>query len=73
MTAALENDAKTGNHPCSILKCELSLYNADKIPDSMTEDRASHMYGSGMFIINPPWQLDVKMNDTVSFLEKVLR
>ncbi len=73
MTAALETAAKTGNNPCSVYKCEMSLYDSDKIPDSMTEDKASHMYGSGMFIINPPWQLDIKMNQTLDFLKSVFQ
>lgn len=73
MTAALETAAKTGNNPCSVYKCEMSLYDSDKIPDSMTEDKASHMYGSGMFIINPPWQLDIKMNQTLNFLKSVFQ
>ncbi|MBO4319427.1 MAG: 23S rRNA (adenine(2030)-N(6))-methyltransferase RlmJ [Treponema sp.] len=73
MTYALENAAKTGNHPSPFYKCELKLFEDDKIPEAMTEQNASHMYGSGMLIINSPWQLDVKMNDTVAFLEKVLR
>ncbi len=73
MTAALETSAKTGNNPCSVYKCEMSLYDSDKIPDSMTEDKASHMYGSGMFIINPPWQLDIKMNQTLDFLKSVFQ
>ncbi|MBP5451034.1 MAG: 23S rRNA (adenine(2030)-N(6))-methyltransferase RlmJ, partial [Treponema sp.] len=30
-----------------------------------------HMYGSGMFIINPPWQLDEMMNETLDFLTPV--
>lgn len=72
MTAALETSAKTGNHPCSVYKCELTLYDADEIPETMTEDKAPHMYGNGMFIINPPWQLDLKMNETVEFLRGIL-
>ncbi|MBP5443269.1 MAG: 23S rRNA (adenine(2030)-N(6))-methyltransferase RlmJ [Treponema sp.] len=71
MTAALETAAKTGNNPCTVYKCELSIYDSDSIPEEMSEQKASHMYGSGMFIINPPWQLDSKMNETLGFLKSV--
>ena len=71
MTASLENAVKTGKNPCTVYKCSLTLYDSDKIPEAMTEEKASHMYGSGMFIINPPWQLDERMNETLDFLKPV--
>lgn len=46
-----------------MLICELSLY-----PD----DLPTHLNGSGMLIINPPWQLDDELNKTLPILSRLL-
>ena len=40
--------------------------------EETAEEKASHLYGSGMFIINPPWQLKEKLEECISFYSKVL-
>jgi 23S rRNA (adenine2030-N6)-methyltransferase len=46
-----------------ILISELCIY-----PDDMP----NHLNGSGMIIINPPFQLDIQLNETLAWLWKVL-
>jgi 23S rRNA (adenine2030-N6)-methyltransferase len=36
------------------------------------DDGSSGMYGSGMLVINPPWQLDCRLREILPFLAKVL-
>ena len=46
-----------------ILTAELSVY---------PENIATHLNGSGMLIVNPPWQLDQEINAVLPWLWKVL-
>lgn len=73
MLCELEDFAKLGLNPCETKKFELTIYDPENIPKEMSREDGSHMIGSGMFIINPPWQLDEKMNESVEFLNKVFR
>ncbi len=72
MLAELEDFGKIGVNPCESIKCEFHLFAPDQIPDEMKKEDGSHMLGSGMFIMNPPWQLKEKMEESLDFLHKVL-
>ncbi len=72
MLAELEDFGKIGVNPCESIKCEFNLFAPDQIPDEMKKEDGSHMLGSGMFIMNPPWQLKEKMEEALDFLHKVL-
>ena len=53
MLEALERNVRSVNANTEILKLELCV--RDKNP--LQKENAAHLYGSGMFIINPPWKL----------------
>ncbi|MBQ5399614.1 MAG: 23S rRNA (adenine(2030)-N(6))-methyltransferase RlmJ [Treponema sp.] len=71
MLCELEDFAKLGQNPCETKKFELEIYGMDEIPKEMLEDSAPHMTGSGMFIINPPWQLEEKMSEALTILKSI--
>ncbi|MCQ2591828.1 MAG: 23S rRNA (adenine(2030)-N(6))-methyltransferase RlmJ [Treponema sp.] len=39
----------------------------------IAENNPSRLYGSGMFIINPPWKLQEEADTVIPFLEKILK
>ena len=69
MLVALEDAAKLGLNPTDSFRSELIV----KDPRELTEENGSHLYGSGMFIMNPPWQLKEQLEESRLFLEKVLK
>ena len=64
MLSELEDFAKLGTMPCESFRCELIVRNQSE----MTEESKAHLYGSGMLVINPPWQLKEEMQEAVTFL-----
>ncbi len=64
----LEDFCKLGTNPCEIARAELIV----KSPDERTKnDAAPHLYGSGMFVMNPPWKLQENLDENVSFIKKI--
>ena len=66
MLIALEDDAKLSVNPSDWFKVELVTQN----PDELQEAEGSHMYGSGMFVMNPPWMMKEEMDKVVALLTK---
>ena len=64
MLSSLEDFSKLGTMPCESFRCELIVKN----PSDISQDSKAHLYGSGMLVINPPWQLKQEMTETVEFL-----
>jgi 23S rRNA (adenine2030-N6)-methyltransferase len=64
MLVSLEDTAKLGNNPSDWCKIELETQK----PDDLTETDGAHLYGSGMFIINPPYLLKENMEDVIHYL-----
>lgn len=67
MLTALEDNAKLGVNPADCFKVELVTQN----PSSLTQTDGAHLYGSGVFIMNPPWMMKEEMEDTVRLLSSV--
>ena len=68
MLSSLEDYAKLSLNQTQTLRLEFIT----KDPDSLDPDSASHLYGSGMFLMNPPWLIKEKMEDVTKVLKKVL-
>ena len=68
MLASLEDAAKLGNNPCESFNVELITKNLAEL----TEESGPHMYGSGMFIMNPPWLLEEQIKEAAEFYGKVV-
>jgi len=72
MLTSLEDDAKLGVNPTTCFRAELAVKNPDELYyENNCDDTKCHMYGSGMLIINPPYQLKENLEETVKLLEKV--
>ena len=69
LLAALDRTAKTGTSPTDCLRVELTVRDSRLC----TEEAGSHLYGSGMCVINPPWLLDRELAACIPFLEDALR
>lgn len=69
MLTELEDFGKLGTTPCESLKIELIVKN----PETMKEEAGPHLYGSGMFILNPPYMLKEKIEETAKWLEEMLK
>lgn len=67
MLASLEDYGKLGVNPCESFWCELEIEN----PDEMDENSNAHLYGSGMFIMNPPWQLKDQLEECRDFIKQL--
>lgn len=65
MLAALENAAKMGTTPCECFKIELEVKTTEEL------EGESHLYGTGMFVMNPPWQLEEQLTKANAFLKKI--
>lgn len=64
----LEDFCKLGTTPCESFKVELVTKN----PEETKTESGSHLYGSGMFIMNPPWKLKEDMEKNCAFINKIL-
>ncbi len=73
MLSSLEDFAKTQLKPIETFRKELSLYDIKEIPEEMKQEKASHLYGSGMFLINPPWQLKEQLDQCINFLKNYFK
>ena len=69
MLTELEDYGKLGTTPCESFKVELVV----RDPEEMKEEAGPHLYGSGMFIMNPPYMLKEKMEEAKSWLEEIFR
>ena len=58
MLSALEDMAKLGLNPTSSFRCEFTF-------------EEKNLSGSGMLVINPPWQLKEKLEESISLLSKL--
>ncbi len=68
LLSSLEDFAKLQAQPKETLRCQVTVREAEE----MTEEAGSHLYGSGMFIVNPPWKLKEEMEKVSDFLEQAL-
>lgn len=68
LLSSLEDFAKMQAVPKETMRCTVSLRDAD----ALTEEAGSHLYGSGMFIVNPPWKLREEMEAVRLYMEKKL-
>jgi len=64
MLISLEDDAKLGTNQSDFFKVEFLTAE----PQTLEQEAGAHLYGSGMFIMNPPWQMEEEMARVVSFL-----
>lgn len=64
MLSMLENSVKTGASASECIRLELET----RAPGATDGDSLSHMYGSGMMVINPPWQLKEEAERCTEFL-----
>ena len=46
---------------------------AEESTEETTEAAGPHLYGSGMFIVNPPWKLREEMEAVAGYMEGKLR
>lgn len=70
MLTSLEDEAKLGANPCESIRIEYCVKEPSSLTESNAENKA-HMYGSGMFIINPPWTLKEQLEGAVQFLNSL--
>lgn len=68
MLSSLEDYVKLGLNQVQTVRLEMTVKN----PDELDQDSNAHLYGSGMFLINPPWQVQEKMEKVASVLKKIL-
>ena len=68
MLASLEDFGKLGNQNVESLRIEVNF----KDPNSISDDEEkSHLYGSGFYVMNPPWLLKEQFETVRNFLQKV--
>lgn len=68
LLSSLEDFAKLQANPVETCRCQMQV----KSPDQTEKEQAAHLYGSGMFILNPPWKLKEEMEQVKNSLEKLL-
>ena len=68
MISALETACKIGANPCEYINVQLAI----KDPAKMQEEEGAHLYGSGMFIMNPPYLLKENLEEAAKFYTKLL-
>ncbi len=73
MLSTMENAVKMGTNPCTCFRSEFELHDPHNLPEELSKENGSHLYGSGIFMINPPWQLEEKLNSVSSFLKFALK
>ncbi len=69
LLSALEDFAKLQAVPKETMRCTVTVRN----PEETTEAAGPHLYGSGMFIVNPPWKLREEMEAVAGYMEGKLR
>ncbi len=68
LISALENQVKIGLHPAECFSVELVL----KDIKEFSKESKANLYGSGMFVINPPWHLKENLELAIPFLRSAL-
>lgn len=68
MISALESACKIGVNPCEYLNVQLIV----KDEAEMQKEDGAHLYGSGMFIMNPPYLLKENLEEAAKFYTKLL-
>ena len=68
MLSSMETCAKTSLQTTDFFRFETVFYNKNL----MREEDKAHMYGSGMFFINPPWMLKEKLENSKREIEFLL-
>ena len=68
MTFYLETMAKTSNPIMDFCNIRLELFD----PQDFSHEEGSHLYGSGLFIINPPYQFSEKMEESAGEIKSLL-
>ncbi len=69
MINALENCVKLNKIQSDYINLQLKIADEDSFSN---EEGKAHMYGSGMFIINPPYQMKEELSKTIQLTEKLL-
>ena len=69
MINALENCVKLNKVQSEYINLQLKIADEDSFSK---EEGKAHMYGSGMFIINPPYQMEEELSKTIQLTEKLL-
>ncbi len=69
MINALENSVKLNKVQSEYINLQLKIADEDSFSK---EEGKAHMYGSGMFIINPPYQMEEELTKTIQLTEKLL-
>lgn len=69
MLTSLEDFGKLGVTPVESFKIEITV----KDPESLKEEKGSHMYGSGIFIMNPPWKLKENLEEAAEYYQKIFK
>lgn len=76
MKANITESIKKINHNTEILDITLCVDNENSHIETNLENSIGNgkprLYGSGMFIINPPWKLKDKMDNIIPYLESLL-
>lgn len=62
MLNSLEDYAKTGINPSTVLRSEVKFISDQEIFELSKSDSKAHLYGTGMLIINVPFGLEEKIN-----------
>lgn len=68
MISTLESACKIGTNPCEYIDVQLIV----RDPAELKEEEGAHLYGSGMFIMNPPYLLKENLEDAAKFYTKLL-
>lgn len=68
LLSSLEDFAKMQPVPRETMRCSVTM----REQGETTEEAGSHLYGSGMFIVNPPWKLKEAMEETGRYMEENL-
>ncbi len=68
MISALESACKIGVNLCEYLNVQLIV----KDEAEMQKEDGAHLYGSGMFIMNPPYLLKENLEEAAKFYTKLL-
>ncbi len=73
MLSSLEDFAKIGNMPVETLRVEMIVKNPNELEeDSSSSEKKSRFYGSGIFVMNPPWKFQEELEEGTRQIQKLL-
>ncbi len=73
MLSYLEDFAKIGNMPAETVRVEMLIKNPDELEeDSSLGEKKSRFYGSGIFVMNPPWKFQEELEEGSRQIQKIL-